>query len=188
MSKPLISRGEAISLLRRYVSDERYIKHMIAVEAVMRGLASRLGEDEDLWGLTGLLHDIDYTIVRGDLDRHGLESSRILEGILPQEALEAIKAHNYEHTGVNPDSRLSKALIAADAISGLIVAVALVMPHKKLEEVKVNSVMSKFKSKDFARGVDRSRILFCEKLGLKLEEFIGISLQSMKNIAGELGL
>jgi len=184
----LIDRDEAVKLVKRYVSDDRYVKHMIAVEAVMRRLAKHLGEDESLWGLTGLLHDIDYTIVKGELDRHGLESSRILEGILPEEALEAIKAHNYEHTGITPDSKLSKALIAADAISGLIVAVALVMPNKKLDEVKVSSVMSKFKSKDFARGVDRNRILFCEKLGLKLEEFIDISLQSMKNIARELGL
>jgi len=184
----LIDRSEALDLLKRYVSDERYIKHMIAVEAVMKGLARYLGEDEGLWGLTGLLHDIDYSIVRGDLYRHGLESSRILEGILPQEALEAIRAHNYEYTGIPPDTRLSKALIAADAISGLIVAVALVMPNKKLDEVKASSVMSKFKSKDFARGVDRNRILFCERLGLKLEEFIEISLQSMKNVARELGL
>jgi len=184
----LIDRDEAIKLVKRYVSDDRYVKHMIAVEAVMRGLAKHLGEDESLWGLTGLLHDIDYTMVKGDLDKHGLESSRILEGILPEKAIEAIKAHNYEHTGITPDSKLSKALIAADAISGLIVAVALVMPSKKLDEVKVSSVMSKFKSKDFARGVDRSRILFCEKLGLKLEEFIDISLQSMKNVAVELGL
>ncbi|MEM2740001.1 MAG: HD domain-containing protein [Candidatus Bathyarchaeia archaeon] len=184
----MIGRGEAVNLVRRYVSDVRYVKHMVAVEAVMKGLARRLGEDEVLWGLTGLLHDIDYTIVKGDLSRHGSESSRMLEGILPQEALEAIRAHNYEHTGVPPDSKLSKALIAADAISGLIVAVALVMPNRKLDEVKVSSVMSKFKSKDFARGVDRNRILFCEKLGLKLEEFIEISLQSMKDVAGELGL
>lgn len=184
----MIDRDEAVKLVKHYVSDDRYVKHMIAVEAVMRGLARYLGEDESLWGLTGLLHDIDYTMVKEDLDRHGLESSRILEGILPEEALEAIKAHNYEHTGIAPDSKLSKALIAADAISGLIVAVALVMPSRKLDEVKVSSVMSKFRSKDFARGVDRSRILFCEKLGLKLEEFIGISLQSMKNVARELGL
>lgn len=184
----MIDRREAVNLMKHYVSDERYVKHMIAVEAVMRGLARYLGEDEALWGLTGLLHDIDYTIVKGDLSRHGLESSKILEGVLPQEALEAIRAHNYEHTGVSPDSKLSKALIAADAISGLIVAVALVMPNKRLDEVKVSSVVSKFKSKDFARGVDRSRILFCEKLSLKLEEFIDISLQSMKSIARELGL
>ncbi|MCS7113382.1 MAG: HD domain-containing protein [Candidatus Bathyarchaeota archaeon] len=183
-----MDRREAVNLMKHYVSDERYVKHMIAVEAVMKGLARYLGEDEALWGLTGLLHDIDYTIVKGDLSRHGLESSKILEGVLPQEALEAIRAHNYEHTGVPPDNKLSKALIAADAISGLIVAVALVMPNKRLDEVKVSSVVSKFKSKDFARGVDRSRILFCEKLSLKLEEFIDISLQSMKSIARELGL
>lgn len=184
----MISREEALNLISSRISDERYFKHMVAVEAVMRGLARRMGEDEELWGLTGLLHDLDYEAVGGDFSRHGLEAAEMLKGRLPENCLNAIRAHNYEHTGVDPKDKLSYALIASDAISGLIVATALVMPHKRLEEVRVRSVLKKFKSKDFARGVDRSRILFCEKLGLTLEEFVETALEAMKSVADELGL
>ena len=187
----MISREEALKLLREYLRDEKMIKHCLAVEAVMRALAKRLGEDEELWGLVGLLHDIDYDYVNRDLSRHGLEALKILQNKLPEEALQAIAGHN-EHNGFVVTNEKAKkilyALRAADHASGLIVATALVMPHKKLEEVKLETLMRKFKSKDFARGVDRNRILECEKLGLKLEEFMKIALDAMKSIANELGL
>lgn len=173
------------------MKDEKMVKHCIAVEAVMRALARRLGEDEDLWGLTGLLHDIDYDAVGRDMTRHGLKALEVLAGKLPQHALEAIAAHN-EHNGFRVSSpaaqRLLHALRAADHASGLVIATALVMPGKKLAEVKLDSLMRKFKQKDFARGVDRERVRECELLGLKLEEFLSISLEGMKEVARELGL
>ena len=133
-----MDRGEALELLKAHLKDERMVKHCVAVEAIMRALARRLGEDEELWGLVGLLHDIDYDEVGRDPSRHGLEALRILEGKLPRHALEAIAAHN-EHNGFRAGSgaeRLLHALRAADHASGLIVATALVMPGKKLAEVK----------------------------------------------------
>ncbi|RLI09873.1 phosphohydrolase [Candidatus Bathyarchaeota archaeon] len=153
----------------------------------MRALARELGEDEELWGLTGLLHDLDYEETKGDFSRHGLRSAELLEGKLPQEALHAIMAHN-DLTGVKPEGKLDLALRAADALSGLIVATALVMPNKKLAEVKLSTLRKKFKAKDFARGADRDRIRLCEQLGLSLERFLELGLEAMKAIASDLGL
>lgn len=187
----MISRAEALDLLRRYLRDEKMLKHCIAVEAIMRGLAKVLGEDEELWGLTGLLHDIDYDYVNRDMKRHGVEALNILKGLLPDYALQAIAGHN-EHNGFTVTSdnakRLLHALRASDHAAGLIVATALVMPGKKLSEVKLDTLMRKFRSKDFARGVDRNRIMEIELLGLSLEEFFGIALESLKEVAQELGL
>ncbi len=183
----MISREEALQLLHRNISNDKLVKHMLAVEAIMRALARRLNEDEELWGLVGLLHDIDYEKVGKDMTKHGLESAKMLEGMLPQEALDAIKAHN-ELTGFQCTSALAIALKAADQVSGLIVATALVMPHKKLDEVKVKSLKRKFKQKDFARGVDRSKILLCKELGLELNEFLELGLNALKEIHNELGL
>jgi putative nucleotidyltransferase with HDIG domain len=187
----LISRNEALNLLKKYVRDEKIIKHCISVEAIMRGIAERIGENVELWGLIGLLHDIDYDYVERDMKRHGLEAYNILKGLLPEPALQAIAGHNEHNEFVVRDEYAKKvlsALRAADHASGLIVATALVMPSKKLEEVKLESLLRKFKSKDFARGVSRERIREIEKLGVKLEEFLDVALNSMRSVASELGL
>lgn len=183
----LISREEALELIRRHVGSDKLVKHMLAVEAIMRALARRLGGDEELWGLTGLLHDLDYEIVGKDMSKHGLVSAEMLKDILPEEALNAIRAHN-EHTGFKDDTPLAKALRAADQVSGLIIATALVMPNKKLAEVKVKSLLKKFKQKDFARNVKREKILLCRDLGLELEEFLEIALKALQGISDNLGL
>ena len=183
----MITRQQALDMVRSHVSDEKLVKHMLAVEAIMRALARRLGEDEDLWGLTGLLHDLDYEETKDDFSKHGLRSAEMLEGLLPEEALHAIRSHN-DLTGVEPETKLDLALRASDALSGLIVASALVMPNKKLEEVRVKTLKKKFKAKDFARGDDRDRIRLCEQLGLTLEEFFELGLEAMKAIADQLGL
>jgi len=169
------------------ISNQNLKKHMVAVSAIMQGLARRLGEDEETWELTGLLHDIDYEKVDGNMDRHGLVSAEMLEGKLPENCLRAIKAHN-ERTGVNAENMLDKALIAADAVSGLIVAAALVMPNRRLSEVKVSTLKKKSKDKSFARNVERNRINICEEIGLDFEEFLEIALESLQGISDQLGL
>lgn len=168
------------------------VKHCLAVEAIMRALAKKLGEDETIWMLVGLLHDIDYDFVERDMKRHGLEALTILKSIgLPLEALEAIAGHN-ENNGFKITSEKSKkilhALRASDHASGLIIATALVMPSKKLAEVRLETVMRKYKSRDFARGVDRERIREIEILGLKLEEFMVLAIEVLKEVASELDL
>ena len=184
----MLDRNDALKLISDNVKNDKILKHMLAVEAIMRGLAEYFGEDPDKWGLTGLLHDLDYEKTMDTPEKHGLLASDILSNKVPEEVLRAIKAHNFENTGVQPLSRMEKALIASDSLSGLIVACALVMPSKKLDEVKVRTIRKKFKAKDFARGIDRKRILICEEIGLKLDEFFKIALESMKKISDELGL
>ncbi|MET1128704.1 MAG: HD domain-containing protein [Thermoproteota archaeon] len=191
MQGALISREEALELLKRHLKSDRMVKHCIAVEAIMRALARRLGEDEELWGLVGLLHDIDYELVGRDPSRHGLEAVRILEDLLPRHALEAIASHN-EHNGYKPSTaeaeKMAKALRASDHLSGLIVATALVMPNKKLSEVKLQTLKKKFKSKDFARGVDRNRVREIEELGVDLDEFLELGLLALQSVASQLSL
>ncbi len=183
-----MDRGEALRLVEENVSNRKIVLHMIAVSAIMRALARYFGEDEEKWELVGLLHDIDYERTKKDPARHGLEAENILKGRVSEEVLRAIKAHNFENTGVKPETRLENALIAADAVSGLIIASALVMPHKKLEEVRVETLEKKFRQKDFARSVSRERIMFCEKLGLSREKFFELALEALKEVSGELGL
>ncbi|MEM1646159.1 MAG: HDIG domain-containing protein [Ignisphaera sp.] len=188
----MISREEALSLLHHYLKDEKMIKHCLAVEAIMQALAKKLGEDETIWMLVGLLHDIDYDYVGRDMKKHGLEALNILRDVgLPLEALEAIAGHN-ENNGFKISYEKSKkilhALRASDHASGLVIATALIMPNKKLAEVKLESVMRKYRSKDFAKGVDRERIKEIELLGMELEEFMALAIEALKGIAKELGL
>ncbi len=184
----MLSRDEAISLVKENISKRNIVFHMIAVEAIMKELARHLGENEDFWGLTGLLHDIDYEKIGSDWEKHGVVAAKILKDSVTEEVIRAVKTHNFERTGITPESRMEKALICCDAISGLLVACALVMPSKKLAEVKVKTVKKKFKDKDFARGADRERILFCEKIGVPKEEFLEIALRGLKRYAEQVGL
>ncbi|MCX8191405.1 MAG: HD domain-containing protein [Nitrososphaerales archaeon] len=183
-----MNRDEALTLVKMNLKKDSMVKHVLAVEAIMRGLAEYFNEDIDLWGLVGLLHDIDYESVEGDMKKHGLVAESILHGKVNDSIIRAIKSHNYVNTSIMPESRMERALISADAISGLIVACALVMPSKRLSEVKVETIVKKFKDKDFARGSDRSRILMCESLGIKKEQFFEIALKALQRIDAELGL
>jgi len=151
---------EAKEFIEQNVNNKKIILHMLAVAAIMKALAEHFGEDSEKWELTGLLHDIDYEKTKNNPEKHGLEAENLLKDKVSAEILRAIKAHNFEYTGIKPESRMEKALIAADAASGLIIASALVMPHKKLEEVRIKTLENKFKQKDFARNVRRERIMF----------------------------
>lgn len=181
---------KALELLRAHVKNENLVRHCLASEAVMRALAARLGADPALWGLAGLLHDIDVELTAGDLSRHTLEAARILkEQGFPAELVEAVKMHNEAaHGGKKRSETFHMALAAGETVTGLITATALVYPDRKLSSVKVSSVVKRMKDKRFAASVDRSIILECEALGLKIEDFVQLSLAAMLSIAPELGL
>ena len=184
-----MERAEALSLLNEHLKNANLVKHCLATEAIMRSLAERLGEDADLWGLAGLLHDLDFERTKDTPEQHTLQTLEILKNYdLPQELLQAIKAHNAEALGIERRSAFDFALAAAETITGLIVACALVQPDKKLASVKPESVIKKMKKKDFARNVNRDIIRECEKLGMSLDEFVRLSLEAMRNITDELGL
>jgi len=184
----MINREEALVLLRKYLRDDKLIKHSLAVEAIMKRTAGKFSKDEELWGLTGLLHDLDYDYTKEEPEKHTTIAARVLDGLLPDEAIHAIKAHNYTHTEVMPATVLDKSLIAADAISGLVIAAALIMPSKKLAEVRVETLINKFDDNSFAKGCSRTRIELCIDAGVSLEAFLALSLKALTEIADELGL
>jgi putative nucleotidyltransferase with HDIG domain len=184
----MLSRDDALSLLKANIKRRNILYHALAVEAIARALARQLGKDEELWGLTGLLHDLDFEETMTTPERHGVAAAERLRGLVSEEIIKAIKAHNYEHTGIKPETPLEKGLIASDAISGLLIACALVMPQKKLAQVSLKTVLQKFKDKDFARGADRNRMLLCEEVGIPRDKFFEIALNALKEIAPEIGL
>jgi len=185
-----MTREDALFLIKQYIKNENSIKHMIASEAIMRSLAFRFNKNQDKWGLTGLLHDLDMEIVdyKSDPRDHGIKTAEILSDYgIDLEIIESIKAHN-KATGKNPESLMDKSMYCTDPLTGLIVAGVLVSPSKKIDDLEVESVLKRFKEKAFARGADRDIILSCLNIGLPLEEFIKIGLDAMKSVNNDLGL
>lgn len=163
-------------------------KHCLAVAHIMKALAGELGQDRKKWEILGLVHDLDYEETKDDPEEHALRSAEMVKGKVPTDVVRAVKSHNHQHTGVEPETDMENALIAADAISGLVVATALVMPNSKLEEARPESVEKKFDDSTFAKNIDRDRILYCEKIDMSRHEFIELSLEALREIDEELGL
>ncbi|WP_459928660.1 HDIG domain-containing metalloprotein [Desulfosporosinus burensis] len=183
-----MTREEAYSELIKYVDNKNLLKHMLSTEIVLIRLAKHFDQDPDLWGMAGLLHDIDYEDTKEQPEVHSLKGAEILESMgLPQELVYAVKVHNQRH-GLPRISLLDKALYATDPMTGLIVAGALIRPDKKLSGVDVPFLRKKFDQKAFAKGADRQQILTCSELGLSLEEFLGYGLEAMQGISLELEL
>jgi len=183
-----MTREEALDSISTNVENENLIKHMLATEAIMRALARRFGEDEEEWGLTGLLHDIYMELTEGDMSTHSRLGADLAGELGGSEAMaHAILCHNQAH-GIPLETNLDKALYCADPLTGLIIAAALVRPDKKLAGVEAKSVGKKFKEKSFAAGANREQIAQCAGLGIELDEFLGLGLEAMKGIAPSLGL
>jgi len=181
-------REEALDSVKANVGNENLIKHMLATEAIMQALARRLGEGEEEWGLTGLLHDIDVELTGGDMNAHSrLGADIALELGAGEDVAHAILSHNEAH-GIPLETKLDKALFCADPLTGLVTAAALVRPDKKLAGLEAKSVVKKFKQKGFAAAVSREQISQCSEIGLEFDEFIELGLGAMKGIAEELGL
>jgi len=186
----MISYEEACELMEREVEIDMLRKHMLAVSTIIEALADKLEleeEDKAKWVLVGLLHDLDYERTKDNFEQHGLTTVEMLTGKLPEDCLDAIKAHN-SRIGVEPESVMAKALIVADAVSGLIIPTALMMPSHKLVDVRVKSLTKKFKDKSFARTVSREKIMMCEELGIERNEFFKIVLDALQKISNELGV
>lgn len=180
-------RAYYLALLKKHVQNPKLIAHSLASEAVLRALAERLGEDADIWGTAGLLHDLDVELTKDDSSRHALVAAGMLAGELPDEAVEAIRRHNQEATKMPRETVFQHALAAGETITGLIFAIALVYPDKRIASVKPKSVVKRMKDKRFAASVNRDTILECELLGLTLQEFVELALNALKPIADDLG-
>jgi len=182
-----VNRKEALDSILANVQDESMVRHMLATEAIMRTLARKLGEDEEEWGLTGLLHDIDVELVEDDMSSHSRLGADIARELGASEAMaHAILCHNKAH-GIPRETKLDKALFCADPLSGFITAAALVRPDK-LSGLTTKSVVKRFHEKRFAAGVNRKHILSCQEIGLDLEDFTALGIEAMKGIASELKL
>ena len=187
-----MTRDEAYKLVNDWTANKNLVKHMLAVEAQMRALAKHFGEDEDLWGIAGLVHDADYEKVAEDLQKHSLVTIKELEKRgADQQIIGAVTAHVYKWNkdAPEPKNNMEWSLYTCDELSGFIIACALVRPDKKLSSLTVESVIKKWPQKSFAAGVHRDQIEMCEeKLGIKLNDFVEICLKALQDISDELGL
>ena len=183
-----IERDKAIELLKKYNSEESLFKHALSVEAVMRYFARKNKEDEDEWGMVGLLHDMDYEMYPNE---HCIKVKEILEKEnLPKSFIRAIQSHGFEIcVDIEPISDMEKTLYAVDELAGFITACALVRPSKSVEDMEVKSVKKKLKNKNFAAKVDRDVInKGAERLGISLDELIQETINALIPVQEEIGL
>jgi len=180
-------RAEALALVHAHVQSESLRRHMYAVEAAMRAYARKFGEDEDLFGTTGLVHDFDYETRPDEHPLPGAEALR--ERGYPEDLVHAVLAHNAPRTGVAPETLLDRTLRACDEVTGLVTAAALVRPSRSLLDLEAKSVMKKFKDRAFAAGVDRQDVEEgAAGIDVELKEHVQFVIEAMREIADELGL
>ena len=184
----MTTRDQALTIVREYVKNINLIRHMLAVEAAMAVYAKKFGEDEERYRVAGLLHDFDWEI-HPTLEKHPQEGAKILRERGADEAMIQTILSHADHTGIPRTKRIDKVLAACDEITGLIVAVALVRPSKKLGDVTLESIQKKWKTKEFARGVNREEVeKAAADLGIDLWDHVQTVLDAMKGIADDLGL
>ncbi|RKX50201.1 MAG: phosphohydrolase [Thermotogae bacterium] len=182
----MLSREKAMELIKQHVKRKNILKHMLATEAVMKELAKKFNEDEELWGIAGLLHDLDYDYTFESPEKHGLMTVEMLKNYdVPEDVKNAILAHCEKKEREN---LVEKAIYAADPVTGFIVAAVLIRKGTKLKDLTVDFLKNRFKEKSFARGASREKMLCCEDFGLPLDEFLALSLKAMQGISSELGL
>jgi putative nucleotidyltransferase with HDIG domain len=187
------TRERAWELVNEYTENQNLVRHMLAVEAAMRAYARKYHEDEELWGVVGLVHDFDYERYPDlSVEGHPVVGARLMrEQGWPEEIVRAVLAHASHYTGVQPESLMEKSLVAVDELTGFLVAVALVRPSKDIRDItKISSIRKKWKDRSFAAAVDREEIeQACTILGVDLwSEHIPLVLEAMKEIAPDLGL
>lgn len=186
-------RVETLALMQEYTASDSLRKHMLSVEAAMRAYAAKLGEDPEIWGTTGLIHDFDYerypNAEHSPTEEHPAEGVRILRSSgYPEEILQAILGHA-TYSGVPRETMMAKTLFAVDELTGLITATALVRPTRNIHEVEVKSVRKKMKDKAFARGVSREDVMTgVQEMGVDLEEHIAFVIRAMQSVADDIGL
>jgi predicted hydrolase (HD superfamily) len=197
----MITKQQALELIREHVLKENIVKHMLTVQALMEGVydelknrgktESELGGTREEWGMAGLLHDGDYCEGVPD-EKQGIqivEWARNKDYEIPDNVAHAMAAHNWPNTKVEPKNLMDWTIFCGDSLTGLIVAATLVLPDKKMSDLTADRVLKRFKEPSFAKGTRRDEIAMCEeKIGLTLEEFVSISLKAIQGMASEIGL
>jgi putative nucleotidyltransferase with HDIG domain len=181
-----MDRNQALEMVKTYLKNKNLVKHSLAVEACMRAMARRLNQDEEKWGLAGIIHDLDYEITEKSPELHTTETVKILEekGV-PQEIIRTVRAHAGQ---VECQNDMEWSIFSIDPLTGLIIAATLMHPSRKLREVDLDFVKRRYKEKSFARGARREDIEQIQNVGLDLDEFISICLKAMQEIDKDLGL
>lgn len=182
----MITRERAFKLVEKNLKSKNLVKHVLATEAVMKALAVELEEDPQIWGMAGLLHDLDYEFTKDNFQEHALKTVEMLEDEdIPEQVKDAILAHCDRKPR---DTLIEKAIYAADPTTGFIVAAVLIRKGAKLSDIDVSFLLNRFKEKSFARGASRDQMESCNEFGMTLEEFFAVSLGAMQEISRELGL
>jgi len=189
-----ISREQALELLKKYPQEISDMNHYLESEAIMKGLAEHFGDDADYWGMLGLLHDVDWSLTKGDWTGHTLKAEEILKGAgFDDEFIQVIQSHGYGYDAIprfkdkQREKKIEHALAAAETVTGIIYAYAL-MRGKKISDMEVKGLKKKFKDKRFATNCNREIVREIEKTGLELGEFLELSIESLKKIKDEIGL
>ena len=190
-----ITKEQADELVEQYIKEPMTKLHLLESEAIMRGLAKYLNEDQEKWGIIGLLHDIDWDLTKNNQDLHCIKAQEILRQAGASEFLiENVVSHGYDNEMI-PSLRDKKrktiiqhCLVAAETLTGIIIASALVQPDKKLSSVQLPSLKKKFKSKSFAANCNRDQVGECEKAGISIDDFLEIGLRALQRISSKLGL
>lgn len=182
----MMNREDALELVQKHLKNKNLVKHSLAVEACMKAVASRLNQDEEKWGLAGILHDLDYELTEKSPELHTTETIKILKelGIEPA-IIQAIQAHAGQ---VPCQSEMDWAIFSIDPLTGLIIAATLMHPSKKLKEVDLGFLKRRYKEKSFARGARREDIEQSKNISLELDEFLSLCLKAMQEIDKDLGL
>ncbi len=190
-----ITKEQADELVEKYIKEPMTRLHLLESEAIMRELAKYLNEDEEKWAIIGLLHDIDWDLTKNNQEQHCIKSQEILRQAGASEFLiETVVSHGYDNEMIpglrdkRRKTRIQHCLVAAETLTGIIMASALVQPDKKLSSVQLPSLKKKFKSKSFAANCNRDQVGECEKAGVSIDDFLEIGLRALQGISSELGL
>lgn len=184
----MINRKEALTLLNKYLREIDNIKNSFATEAVLKEIAKLLNKDENLWGLSGLLHNLDYEFTDNHPEQRGTLSAQLLEDLLPNNAINAIRANNYLHTDYMPVSTLDKSLIAGVAVIDFILDTSKTLPKKKISELNFETLKNKYNDESFSSYNIRSKIKLCKDIGIEINEFLELSLNALKSISNKLNI
>lgn len=176
----MISRDEALILVKKYLKEKDNIRSSLAVETILKKIAYFLDKDAKLWSLVGLLHNLDYEYCAESPEKRGALTAQVLEGLLPEGGINAIKSNNYMHTDYIPTTSLDKTLIASITALNLIFSVEKLVPSQKISDIDINLLILKFKDQNFASRYNRNRILLCQDLGMDVQKFLALCLEALK--------
>jgi predicted hydrolase (HD superfamily) len=182
----MIDRKQALILIKRYIKSENLVQKSLIVETILTKIAKKLGRNEELWGLTGLLHNIDYEYTLEEPEKRGIFAAQILEGLLPENCINAIKSINYYHSDYVPSKSLDKSLIATAAITDFIIAIISSSSLKNMSEVDLAMLKNKFDDSNFTNVNIKKRILLCNDVGMDIVDLLQISMDAIKEASEKI--